>query len=335
MGNLMRRLVILVIAVALVFGLGKGALAGKHVIKAVSAWPKTVYEVKNFIKFLEIVEKNVAGRAPAQLEVKYLGGPEVIPNRDQVEALRRGLVGMVFTTSGYYVSAVPVVDGLNLSELNPWEEREKGVNSFLNNIHNEKVKAEYLGRLGVGLPFMLFLNKPISKVSDLKGMKIRCSPTHTAFLKKIGAQPVVIPPPDVYTALERGVVDGFIWVAGLIRDWGWDKVVKYRVEPGFYAATNVVLINKKVWDDLPGNLKKILLDSEVEAEKAAAKRAEKHLAHENALMEKAGMKVIKLSPVEAKKLKKAAYDALWEVVIRKSGDNGRKLRKMISKELWN
>ena len=73
----------------------------------------------------------------------------------------------------------------------------------------------------------------------------------------------------------------------------------------------------------------------MEAEKAAAKRAEKHLADENALMEKAGMKVIKLSPVEAKKLKKAAYDALWEVVIRKSGDNGRKLRKMISKELWN
>ena len=283
------------------------------------------------MKFLEIVKRNVNARAPGQLEIKYVGGPEVIPNREQVEALRRGLVGMVFTTTGYYVSAVPVVDGLNLSDLQPWEERESGVNAFLNKIHNQRIKAEYLGRLGVGLPFMLFLNKPISKVTDLKGMKIRCSPTHTAFLKKIGAQPVVIPPPDVYTALERGVVDGFIWVAGLIRDWGWDKVVKYRVEPGFYTATNVVLINKKVWDGLPSNLRKILLDSEIEAEKAAVERAKKHLALQNSLMEKAGMKVIKLPPVEGQKLRKAAYDALWNIIIKKSGEQGRELRKMISR----
>jgi len=178
---------------------------------------------------------------------------------------------------------------------------------------------------------MLFLNKPISKVSDLKGMKVRCSPTHTAFLKKVGAQPVVIPPPDVYTALERGVVDGFIWVAGLIRDWGWNKVVKYRVEPGFYTANNVVLINKKVWDGLPANLKKILQDSEIEAEKYAWERAKKHLAKENALMDKGGMKVIKLSPTEGKKLRKIAYDALWGIIIKKSGDEGRKLKEMITK----
>lgn len=331
MGTLKRRLMIVVLAVVLVFGLGQGALAAKHVIKAVSAWPKTVYEVQNFMKFLDIVKKNVAARAPGQLEINYLGGPEVIPNREQVEGLRRGLVGMVFTTSGYYVSALPVADGLNLSEFKPWEERQKGVTDFLNKIHNKRVNAEYLGRLGVDLPFMLFLNKPISRVADLKGMKIRCSPTHTAFLKKIGAQPVVIPPPDVYTALERGVVDGFIWVAGLIRDWGWDKVVKYRVEPGFYTANNVVLINKKAWDSLPENLKKILKESEVEAEKAAVERADNHLAHENALMEKGGMKLIKLSPVEANKLRKTAYDVLWKIMIKKSGEDGKKLREMISK----
>ncbi len=325
------RIFIVFLAIAMIISLGGRVYAAKYVIKAVSAWPKTVYEVQNFMKLLDIIKKNVAARAPGQLEIKYLGGPENIPNREQVEALRRGLVGMVFTTSGYYVSAVPVVDGLNLSDLTPWEERKRGINKFLNKIHEKKINAEYLGRLGVGLPFMLFLNKPISKVADLKGMKVRCSPTHTAFLKKVKAQPVVIPPPDVYTALERGVVDGFIWVAGLIRDWGWNKVVKYRVEPGFYSANNIVLVNKKVWDGLSENLRKILMDSEAEAEKYAYERASKHLAKENALMEKGGMKVIKLTGGEGKKLRKIAYDALWEVVIKRSGNNGKKLREMITR----
>jgi len=322
---------VLLLAIILVCGLGQGVRAAEHVIKAVSAWPQTVYEVQNFIKFLDIVKQNVADQAPGQLEVKYLGGPEVISNREQVEALRNGSVDMVFTTSGYYVSAVPVVDGLNLTEFTPWEERARGVDDFLNKIHNQKVNAEYMGRLGVDLPFMLFLNKPITQVADLKGLKIRCSPTHIEFLKKVGAQPMVIPPPDVHTALERGVVDGFIWVAGLIRDWGWNEVVKYRVEPGFYKANNVVLINKEVWDRLPANLQQILQESELTAEKAAVDRGQAHVASENAIMEKAGMQVINLPPAEAKKLKETAYDALWEVVIKKSGDDGRRLREMISK----
>ncbi len=331
MDTMKKSILVVVLAVALVFGFGHRALAAKYVIKAVSAWPRTVYEVQNFMKFLNIVKKNIAAQAPNQLQIKYLGGPEVIPNREQVAALRRGLVDMVFTTSGYYVSSVPVIDGLNLSDFNSLQERERGVNAFLNKILNKKVNAEYLGELGVGLPFELFLNKPIKNITDLKKMKIRGSPTHVAFLKKLGAQPVIIPPSGVYTALERGVVDGIIWVAGGVRDWGWDKVLKYRVEPGFYTADNEVLINKNTWDKLPRKLQQILQDSEIQAEKAAIERAKKHLAYENAIMKKNGMKVIKLSPTEATKFRKMAYDALWQEVISRSGKNGRQLKKMITK----
>lgn len=330
MNILRKQLLVWGLAVALVCGVAQVALAADHVIKAVSAWPQTVYEVQNFTKFLDIVKKNVAAQAPGQLEVKYLGGPEVIPNREQVEALRNGLVDMVFTTSGYYVSVLPVMDGLNLTTLTAGQEREKGINDYLNKFHNEKVNAHYLGRLGIDLPFMLFLNKKIEKAEDLKGLKIRCSPTHIAFLKAMGAQPIVIPPPDVHTAVERGVVDGIIWVAGLIRDWGWHEVLKYRVEPGFYMGNNDILINKNAWDKLPANLQKILQDSEIEAEKAAEARAASHLASENAIMEKGGMQVIRLEGAEAKKLRDTAYDALWQVVIEKSGDDGRKLKEMIS-----
>lgn len=330
MRGLSRRLWTGVLALALCgLGLPWAAVAGQ-VIEAVSAWPQTEYEGQNFIKFLEIVRHNIAAQAPGQLEIKYLGGPDVIPHREQVEALRNGSVDMLFTASDDYVSAVPVVAGLNLTAYTPGEERVRGVNDFLNQVHNAKVNAEYLGRLGTDLPFMLFLNQPLDK-ADLTGMKIRCSPTHIEFLKQLGAQPVVIAPPDVYMALERRVVDGFVWVAGRIRDWGWHQVAKFRVEPGFYLANNVVLVNKSVWDQLPANVQNIVRASEVEAENMAVARGRDHLAKENAAMAAGGMQLVQLSPVEAAKLKNAADEALWRVVIKTSGADGEKLRALISK----
>jgi TRAP-type C4-dicarboxylate transport system substrate-binding protein len=109
----------LVVLLILLLG-GTGTATAKPIkLRAVTAWPKTVFEVQNFMKFLEMVKENVAKEYPGQLEIKYTGGPEVIPNREQVEALRNGLVDMVFTTDGYYVSAVPEVNALSLTQIKP------------------------------------------------------------------------------------------------------------------------------------------------------------------------------------------------------------------------
>jgi TRAP-type C4-dicarboxylate transport system substrate-binding protein len=303
----------------------------KITIKAVTAWPKTVWEVGNFMKFMDIVKERVAKEYPGQLEIQYAGGPEVIPNQEQVEAARMGVVDMVFTTDGYYVSAVPEVNALSVSMLDGWEERAKGVNALLDKIHQEKVNCVYLGRLGHNLPFTIYLTNPVKGLDDLKGLKIRCSPTLIGFLKKIGASPVVIPPPEVYTALERGVVDGFAWPAGLIRDWGWEKITKYVVQPGVYNGANVIVINKKKWDEIPGNLQKLLIQAEDDAARFAKQRAVDLIKNEEEALKKMGIQYIQLPPAEAKKLTDAAYSALWDVIIEKSPVNGPKLKEMVSK----
>jgi len=299
-------------------------------IKAVSAWPKTVFEVQNFMKFLDMVKENVEKQYPGELEIQYTGGPEVIPNREQVEALRNGLVDMVFTTDGYYVSVVPESNALSLTRIKPWEERAKGVNDLMNKIHQEKVNAYYLGRIGSELPFIVYLTKPIES-ADLTGLKIRCSPTHINFLKKLGAQPLVIPPPDVYTALERGLADGYVWVAGLIEDWGWHEVTKYVVNQPFYIAANVILINKKAWDKIPAHLQKLLIQTQEQAEHYAVDRAENQIKKGFDSYKKQGIKFIDLPAAEARKFDEAAYSSLWDIVIKKAPENGPKLKEMVSK----
>jgi len=330
--RLFRRFLWVCMALILVVSMASVGIAApkKVTIKAVSAWPKTVYEVQNFLKFIEMVNQNVKKQYPGQLEIKYAGGPEVIPNREQVEAARNGLVDMVFTTDGYYVSAVPEANALSLTKIRPWEERARGVNDFLDKIHREKVNCVYLGRMGNGLPFMVYLTKSV-KSADLTGLKIRCSPTHINFLKSLGAQPLVIPPPDVYTALERGVVDGFVWIAGLIDDWGWQEVTKYIINVPFYTGANVVLINKKKWDQIPQHLQKLLIETEEQAEHYTIDRAQALMKKKFEAYRKLGIQFINLPPAEAKKFSDAAYSALWNVVIKKSPENGPKLREMVSK----
>jgi len=141
----------------LLVGWSVSQAADKITIKAVSAWPKTTYETENFMKLLEIVKAKVDKEAPGQFEIQFLGGPEVIPNMEQVEAARKGLVDLVCTTAGYYLSVVPEADSMTLSRIKSWEERAKGVNDLLNEIHQKKINCFYLGRIGTEIPFTIYL----------------------------------------------------------------------------------------------------------------------------------------------------------------------------------
>ncbi len=105
------------------YGLAK---AEPITLKAVTAWPKTASEFKAFTTFTELVEQMVAKKYPGELKIQYIGGPEAVKTMDQVQALQRGMVDMVFTTSAYYVSLLPEVDALKLSNFTPSEERKSG-----------------------------------------------------------------------------------------------------------------------------------------------------------------------------------------------------------------
>jgi TRAP-type C4-dicarboxylate transport system substrate-binding protein len=163
-------------------------------------------------------------------------------------------------------------------------------------------------------------------------MKLRCSPTLVPFLKKIKANPVVMKPGDIYTALERGVVDGYIWPAAQIREWGWEKVTKYVLEPPLpYQAIDVVLVNLDAWKKLPIELKGLLIEAAKDDEFRTVVRALEYIPRENAGLAKVGLQFIKMSDAETMKLQDAAVSALWEVLMKRDAANAKKLKGMISK----
>ncbi len=298
-------------------------------LKAITAWPKTATEYKAFTIFTDTVDKIVAKKAPHELKIQYIGGPEAVKTPDQVEAVQRGMVDMVFTTNAYYVSIIPEVDALKLSELSPSEERSNGAWAYMNALH-EKHGLYYLARLGISIPFQLYLKKPI-KTADLKGLNIRVSPMYLQAIKGLGGNPVVIPPTDVYIALERNVVDGYCWPAVGVRDWGWQKQTEYVVDPPFYQGPNPLVMNLKTWQKLPKKLQDVLTEASAEAEKEVVAYYTDLMKKERPILAKEGVKTITLPPAEKAKFLKVAYDEGWKDVIRKNPKTGPELKKILSK----
>jgi TRAP-type C4-dicarboxylate transport system substrate-binding protein len=308
------------------------ALAEKYTIKAVSAWPRNASEVaSDFLPFIAAANAYVAEKYPGELKIQYLGGPEVIPSGDQAEAIRMGTIDMIFATPAYYAGIAPAANAGKLSQRTSTEERKNGADAVFDRIHREKLNAAYLGRLGSEVQFQLYTIKPVKTIADMEGLRIRTSAMYIDFIKSLGGLPIDIKPGDVYQALERGVVDGFMWPLFSIRPWGWQEVTKYVVGPPFYKVCHPILANAKKWDSLPGHLRKALQD--VLAERAAMVDTEsvENMKREIGILEKAGLKVIRFSAEEEKKYLDMAYSAGWEGQLKMESENTARLQKLLSR----
>jgi TRAP-type C4-dicarboxylate transport system substrate-binding protein len=198
-------------------------------------------------------------------------------------------------------------------------------------MHEKRLGVYFIGRIGTDLPFNLYLTKPI-KTADLKGFNIRVSPMYLQLVKGLGGNPVVIPPTEVYTALERKVVDGYGWPAIGIREWSWEKHTKYIVEPSFYSGPHPMVMNLKVYNGLPQKFKDVINQAALEAERKTVALYEEMRKKEIPLLQKAGVEVIDLPPAEKAKFLKVADDEGWKDVLQKCPQTGPKLRELLSKK---
>jgi TRAP-type C4-dicarboxylate transport system substrate-binding protein len=139
-----------------------------------------------------------------------------------------------------------------------------------------------------------------------------------------------IAPGEVYTALERGVVDGYGWPSGGVFDLGWQEKTKARVEPGFYQVETGIFMSLNSWNKLDDVQKNILKEQMawLEGENAGfAKRA----ADEKDRQAKAGIETYTLPPDAAAKFLETAREAGWKAIISASPENGPKLRELFTK----
>ena len=296
-------------------------------LRAVTAFAEKTTYSRPFEKFIEQV--NTEGKGIIQ--INYIGGPKAMPPFEVGNALKAGVVDIANTTGAFTTNVMPESDAWKLTERPMSELRKNGGYDYMAKLYAEKMNAIFLARLVDNNQFHLYLNKPIS-TPDLTGLKIRITPVYRDFFQALGATVVQTPPGEVYTSLERGVVDGYGWPITGIFDLGWHEKTKYRVDPGFYTVEVSVLVNKTTWDKLSDAQKAVLRKAAERGEAEAAAEFGAENAKDTKRQADAGIQTIKFDGAVAEAYRAKAYQAGWEGVIKQSPEHGPKIKEFFAKK---
>ena len=298
-------------------------IAQELTLRAVTAFAEGSQFSKGFERFIDKVNKDGKG----VIQINYVGGPRAMPPFEVGNAVRSKVVDIANVAGAYYTNLMPEADAFKLLSMPAEQQRQNGIWAFINELHNQKLNSYYLARQFVSVPFHIYLNKKIEKI-DLTGLKIRVTPVYRDIVQALGGTPVTTPAGEVFTAIERGVVDGYGWpIIGLF-DLGLEKVTKLRMEPPFYSVDVNVLVNNDVWKSLNAAQKKVLTDAAVWLEGLDATESLDLIKSEREQQAKAGIETLDFGTAASQVFLKKANDVAWQSVITKSPDIGKKLREL-------
>jgi TRAP-type C4-dicarboxylate transport system substrate-binding protein len=298
------------------------AAAQEVTLRAVTSFAEGTQFSKNFERFIEKVNKDGKG----VVQINYIGGPRAMPPFEVGNAVRAKVVDIANVTGAFYTNLMPEADAFKLLAKPMSEQRKNGTWALVNELHNQKLNSYFLARQFYNVPFHIYLNKKIDK-PDFTGLKIRVTPVYRDLVQALGGTPITTPPGEVYTALERGVADGYGWPVTGIFDLGWEKVTKFRMEPAFYSVEVNVLVNQDVWKGLNDAQRKVLSDAALWLEGLDSEN-EDIIKAERERQTKAGIQAIEFSPEAAKAFLTKANDVAWQAIIAKSPETGKKLRDL-------
>lgn len=308
---------------------GLGALAtpalAQDKLTAVHAFPANWVYSKSFLAFVKKV--NDAGKGV--LEITVRGGPEAMGMFEQPNAVRDGVVDMVYTPCAFYGATVPECDAVAASSIDGPAARKNGAYDALKQAHLRRMGVYYLGWMDSGIRFHLWSTKQPRLDAqgnlDIKGVKMRGNAIYNAFLTNfLGTQVINLPSTDMYTALERGTIDMTGWTEIGLMDANWDKFLKYRIDPRFFSTDLGVIVNIKKWNSLSPRSREILERVAAEHEISSVKELAALRDAEFAELARRGMQVVALSPEGQKRFvegARAASYARMKERMDKSGDS--------------
>ena len=205
--------------------------------------------------------KEIEKRTNGRVKVTMFPGGTLTPGDKCYDGVVKGLSHVGMSVFSYTVGKFPLIEVIDL----PLGYKSGAVATTVTNEFYAKFKPKELDEVKVmflmGIaPSKIHTKKPVYKLEDLKGMKIRATGTVARIVAALGATPVAMPMPDTYDALSRGVVEGVVCPIEALEGWRLGEVVKYTTQN--ISTTNsiaqFVVMNKGTWNSLSPDIQKII-----------------------------------------------------------------------------
>ncbi len=297
-------------------------------LKLLTSWNKNNWPTYAVLQqYLDNVE--AIGGDTVKISVS---GPEVVPPFEQLQPVASGVFDMLYTHGVYHAGSKGIALVVDTIDMDPIKRREAGIWDFVDKYYQKHNNLKL-----VALPaqsfsgYHMFLKEPLSPEGDVKGRKIRGTLSYHGVIRALGGSPVVLPGSQIYTALEKGVVDGACWPAAGMLSMKHFEVAKYRVRPTFGSSNEPVLVNLDSWNKLNDQEKGVLLEAGVRTELEMPWVGKEILAEETRQLDKLGVKTLHLPPDKAALVRKAWSTSLWEVARKCCADGADDLYKLAKK----
>ena len=288
-----------------------------EIIRAISMLPRQTDYTRDFEQWIKQVNEQGEGR----FRIIFVGGPEAIPTFEQADAVRTGVVHMVFGPATYYMGLLPEVEALFASNLSPRETRRNGGIKLMDRIHREKLDVRYLAR-SMFIEFHVFTREkpPLDAdgVPDLSANLIRGGPVWRDFINSLGAQFVNVAAPDIYMALERNMIQGVGWPIVGLEDSSWHQHLKYRIDPGVFSSDVGLIFNQDRWERLPADVQDVLHKAAIDYETSSYERFKKLSGALDESMRQLGMEIVTLDGNGERNYRRLAHDVIWQRLRKRS-----------------
>ena len=330
----MKRMMIktLVAAAALAaFGMAGAQDIKERTIKFATQNPKGHPIVVGMEKFAEVVKAKSGGK----IKVNVFPGGVLGGDAPNVSALQGGTLEMVSMNSGILASQVKEFAIYDFPfQFADAKEADFVVDGPFGKMMHDKLQEKGMVGLSyfeLGFRNMTNSKRPIAKVEDFAGLKIRVipNPINLDWVKALDANPTPMAFPEVYGALEAKALDGQENPLNVILANKFSEVQKHLALTNHVYNPQSVIISKKFWDTLSGAEKKIVLEAAAEAVKVQRQTSRDAAGSTLDQLKKAGMQVTELPPAEIAKLR----DKMRPVIAKYSVSVGQETVKAMQDEL--
>ncbi|MFN0263192.1 TRAP transporter substrate-binding protein DctP [Tepidamorphus sp. 3E244] len=271
--------------------------------------------------FAQEFAKRLTEESNGEITVE-LRGPETVPPFEQLQPVSAGLFNMLFTHGAYHLGETAMAFGMDAVTDDPAARRDSGIFDVID-AHYQKRNLKLIGVFSAASGYHILLKQPIGEDGGLEGRKIRASGTYHDLVNELGGSVVTLPASEIYSSLERGVVDGAAWPVFGAMDYKWFEVADHMTRPTFGVTNLSLFMNLDTWNGLSEEQQTMVTDIAKELEVEGRKHFEGLWAKEDKAMQDAGLAITEFGPEVGDRIEGIFAAGVWKQVEAKAGEDGK------------
>jgi len=310
--------------VALLVTLALASTASATELKFLSAYaPNFVFNTG----CTDMMVKNLQELSGGKFTIRRFG-PDVVPTFEQFQPLQSGMFDLSFTHATYHAGAISTGVGMDATIADPVKRRETGLFDFLDKQYN-KIGIKLVALPPVA-PYHFITKNPLNgKSPSLQGFKMRSNPSLQNTILALGGSPVTMAGGEVYTSLQKGVIDGAAWTLVGVKDFKWNEVADYMVRPTFGSITMMIAMNLDKYNSLSPEERKWIDEAGRKTELDSDAFFKKLIADEIDYLKSKGMKETYMSADDAKSVENYWNEGLWKMAQQTDAKAGQQFEALV------